>query len=116
MENASIKPDNHAGDMIKGELNMRDMLKALNLTLLEEGVSAVIDQARKILLPGLFFSAWNFRIVVAALLDHSWVGIADFGSFKIPTKIDDLHMGIDCCRVLELKVRQYSFLQLCCIL
>src|SRR4051812_16303156 len=97
--------------MIKGELNMRDMLKALNLTLPEEGVSAVIDQARKkILLPGVFFSAWNFRIVMAALLDHSWVGIADFGSFQIPTKIDNLHMGIDCCRaLLELKVRQFFF-------
>ncbi|KAG9287762.1 hypothetical protein G9A89_017357 [Geosiphon pyriformis] len=59
MENSSIKLDNDAKiaeDKIKGILNMRDMLKALNLALPKEGVSTAIDQARKkILLPGVLF-------------------------------------------------------------
>lgn len=81
------------------------MIKSLVRALPPPKVSKLIDDARPaIVLPGIFFAGWTYQVVGITLLDDSWTGLFDIGSFKIPTKIENLHNLVECCRVI-LKVK-----------
>ena len=107
MENAGLKSRNNkvSSDLIKGKKNLRDMIKSLDQALPPPKMSRSIDDARSsIVLPGIFFSGWTYHVIGVTLLDSSWTSLFDIGSFKIPTKIENLHSVVDCCRVM-LKVK-----------
>ncbi|RUS26434.1 hypothetical protein BC938DRAFT_470771 [Jimgerdemannia flammicorona] len=79
-------------DLLKAKKNLRDMLRSLDRLLPDKGGSSIIDKARmEITLPAFVYASFKYQVMAMSLLDSTWCGLADVGSFTIPRAFSEFH-------------------------